>query len=184
MMRCPRTSSLLMGGLLIGLLAPAGAGAQTSKSSAVAKELSAVLDQGKVSAIAARMPGGDDRFAAALYFRGSQLLVIAARYDPAEILNNRLAKKEYREIYIDLNTASIPDSRRSIEDFGADGLLPRKSGALFDTYQQGGAKTVAFDGDWARQQLTEEAYQKAFAGADEDYEQILAALLAEAKKGS
>ena len=184
MTRCPRTSSLFVVGFLMGLLVPAGAGAQTSNSSALAKELSAALDQGKLGAIAAKMPGGDDRFAAALYFKGSQLLVIAARYNPAEILDNRMSKREYREVYIDLNTASIPDSRHSIEDFGADGLLPRKSGALFDTYEAAGAKLVAFDGDWGRQQLNEEAYQKAFAGADDEYVQVLKALLAEAKKGS
>jgi hypothetical protein len=184
MMRRPRTSFILTVGLLIALLAPSRAGAQASKSSALAKELAAALDGRKLGAIAAKIAGADDRFAAALYFSGSQLLVISARYTPPEILNERLAKKEYREIYMDLNQASLPASRISIEDFGADGLISRKGGGPADTVEQGGSKPMAFDGDWGKQQLTEDAYQKSLASADDQYAQILTALLAEAKKGS
>jgi hypothetical protein len=183
MMRRPRISFVLITGFLIALLAPLSAGAQTSKSSALAKDLAAALDKGKLTAIAAKMPGAADLFAAALYFPGSQLLVMSARYAPPEILTERLAKKEYREVYIDLNTASIPASRVSVEDFGIDGLVTRRGG-LADTFQPAGAKQVAFDGEWGKQQMTEDAYQKNFAAADEEYSQILTALLAEAKKGS
>ena len=130
------------------------------------------------------MPGADDHFAAALYFSGSQLLVVAARYTPAEILNDRLARKEYREVYIDLNTASIPASRVSIEDFAVDGLVSKRGGGPNDTVEQAGSKMVIFDGDWNKQQLSEDAYQKSLASAEEEYSRILTALLAEAKKGS
>ena len=41
-----------------------------------------------------------------------------------------------------------------------------------------------FDGDWKTQQLSEDDYMKAFSAADERYAQILAALLAQAKKTS
>ena len=40
---------------------------------------------------------------------------------------------------------------------------------------------MAFDGDWRKQQLSEQDYQKAFAAADAQYAQFLAALLAQLK---
>jgi hypothetical protein len=182
MMRRPRIRFLLTVGFLIALLMPAGAGAQAPKSSALAKDLASALDRGKLSAIAAKLPGADDGFAAALYFSGSQLLVVAARYTPAEILVERLGKKEYREVYIDLNTASIPASRVTIEDFGVDGLVSKKGSGPNDTFEQAGSKMVIFDGDWNKQQLSEDAYQKALVSAEEEYARILTALLAEANK--
>ncbi len=185
MMRRPHIPFILMVGFLIALLAPLSAGAQTSKSSALVKELASLLDKGKITAIAAKLPGANDQFAAALYFPGTQLLVVSARYTPPEILNERLAKKEYREVYIDLNTASNPASRVSFEDFGVDGLQTRRGGGLADTYTAAGStKQVSFDGEWGKQQLTEDAYLKAYTAADEEYTQVITALLAEAKKGS
>jgi len=38
------------------------------------------------------------------------------------ILNGKLEKKDYQEIYIDLNSASVAATRVFIEDLGADGL--------------------------------------------------------------
>jgi len=53
----------------------------------------------------------------------------------------------------------------------------------FDTYEAAG-KTQAFDGDWKKQKISEQDYQRAFAAADERYSQILTALLAQLKKTS
>jgi hypothetical protein len=180
MMRRPHLSSLLIIGFLIALLAPSTVGAQAPKSSALVKELVSVLDKGKLTAIAAKMPGANDHFAAALYFPGTQLLVMSARYTPPEILNERLAKKEYREVYMDLNQASVPASRVSFEDFGADGLVTRKGG-LADTCERAGSKLVAFDGEWGKQQMSEDAYQKSLAAAEQEYVEIITALLAQVK---
>jgi hypothetical protein len=41
---------------------------------------------------------------------------------------------------------------------------------------------MAFDGDWKKQKLSEEEYRKRFAAADQQYSQLLTALLAELKK--
>jgi hypothetical protein len=182
MMRRPHVAFLLMAGLLVTLLTPSMAGAQGGKSTALAKELASVLDSGKLSAIAARLPDGKDHYVAALYFAGSQMLVVTARYTPPEILDERLAKREYRDVYLDLNTASDPKSRESIEDFGVDGIVGKRGGGLGDTYQPATGKQVVFDGEWGKQQLSEDAYQKALASADEAYAQVLTALLAEAKR--
>jgi hypothetical protein len=56
-------------------LAPA-ASAQESKSAALAKQLAAALDAGKLDSIAAKDPDAPDVFVAALYFPGIQLLVV------------------------------------------------------------------------------------------------------------
>ena len=45
-------------------------------------------------------------------------------------------------------------------------------------------KRTAFDGDWKKQQLSEQEYMKTFSAADERYAQMLTALLAQLKKGS
>ena len=60
------------------LLAPTTLAAQDSKSAAVAGQLTQLLDQMKLDAVAAKQ--GTDQFVAALYFQGSQLLVVAAKY--------------------------------------------------------------------------------------------------------
>jgi hypothetical protein len=158
--------------------------AQESKSAALAKELSAALDTAKLGAIAAKDPDKPDVFYGALYFPGTQLLVVAAQYAAPAAMNERLAKKDYREAYLDLSSASVPGSKVFIEDLGANGLVakPRENEA-FDAYEAGGKRT-SFDGDWKKQQLSEDDYMKAFAAADQKYTQVLTALIAQAKKTS
>ena len=158
--------------------------AQESKSAALAKQLAAALDAGKLDAIAANDPSAPDVFCAALYFPNAQLLVVSAKFSAPQVLNDRLAKKEFRDTYIDLNSASIPASKVFIMDVGADGLkLKSGENQGFDSFEEGG-KTTAFDGDWKKQKLSEQDYTKAFANADERYTKILTALLAQLKKTS
>jgi hypothetical protein len=158
--------------------------AQDSKSAALAKELSAALDSGKLDAIAAKDPAKPDVFFGALYFPGTQLLVVAAQYAAPLAMNERIAKKDYREAYLDLSSASVAGSKVFIEDLGANGLVARpKENEPFDGYDAGG-KRISFDGDWKKQQLSEEDYMKAFSAADARYSEILTALIAQAKKAS
>jgi hypothetical protein len=169
---------------LVGLSLAAGATAQESKSAALAKQLSAALDAAKLESIAAKDPSAPDVFVAALYFPGGQLLVVSAKYSVPQLLMERLNKKEYRDTYIDLNSASVPDSKVFIEDAAGDGLRPRAGENLpFDTYEAGGKRTQ-FDGDWRKQKLSEQEYMKIFSSADERYAEMLTALLAQVKKTS
>ena len=48
------------------------------------------------------------------------------------LLTDKLGKKEYRDVYIDLNSASVPESKVFITDIGADGLKAENS--PYDTY--------------------------------------------------
>src|SRR5919202_416132 len=93
----------------LGLALSAAAQAQESKSAPLAKQLVAALDEAKLDSIAAKDPSTPDVFVGVLYFPGSPLLVVSAKYTAPQLLDARLAKKEYRDVYIDLNSASIPD---------------------------------------------------------------------------
>jgi hypothetical protein len=153
--------------------------AQESKSVALAKELVALLDQGKIDSVAA-LETKPDGYVAALYFPGVQLLVVSAKYKEPVLLNDKLGKKEYKDVYMDLSSASVTGTKQMVMDLGCDGL---KAAGGFDTYE-GTSKQVNFNGDWKGQKLSEEAYQKAFAEADDRYAKMLQVLIAQLKKAS
>jgi hypothetical protein len=172
---------LLLGGL-IALAAPAAVAiAQESSSASVVRELTALLDKDKVDAIAAKEAAEKDRYVAALYYPGSQLLVIEGRYPVPVLLDDKLAKKEHREIYLDLTGASLP-GRLFIIDLGANGLqAKREENQPYDSYEST-AKRVQFDGNWKTQRMTEGEYMKTFAEADVAYARMLTALVVQARK--
>ena len=160
------------------------AGAQTSKSSAAAKELSDTLDRLKLDSIAAPDPSDPGTYVAALYFPGAQLLVVSAKYSAPTLLDAKLTKKEYRDIYIDLSSASIPASKVFIMDQAADGLVSKPDDDRpADTWETA-SKSTTFDGDWKKAKLSEEDYAKTFNAADTRYAQILTLLADQAKKSS
>jgi hypothetical protein len=167
--------------LLFALLPAAGQG-QESKSAPLAKELTQLLDAKKLDAIAAKDPSAPDLFVAALYYPGSQLMVVSARYLVPPILVEKVAKKEFMEVYTDLSSAAIEGSKMLVMDILADGVKPKKDDGRFDTCDIG-AKNWVFDGDWKKQKFaSEEDYLKAFADADAAYAKALTALIAQAKK--
>ncbi len=171
---------------LAAVIAGAGAaailGAQEPRSAVLVKELTGLLQQRKMDSVAARHPAGKDLFVAALYFPG-QLLVISARTSAPAVVNEKLVRREFRDVYIDLNSASIPESRVMITDGGTDGLRPRREpNQPFDSQDMAG-KSVRFDGNWRDQKISEQDYMKMFTQADEAYVAALQALLAEIKKG-
>ncbi len=167
-----------------GVLAIGGtlANAQTSKSSAAAKELSETLDRLKLDSIAAADPSDPGTYVAALYFPGAQLLVVSAKYSAPVLLDAKLTKKDYRDIYIDLSSASIPASKVFILDQAADGLIYKpEDDQPADTWETAN-KSTTFDGDWRKAKVTEEDYTKIFNSADARYAQILTLLAEQAKK--
>jgi len=165
-------------------LSPAVGSAQDSKSAPLAKQLAAALEEGKLDSIAAKDPSAPDAFVAALYFPGLQLLVISGKYSVPQLLTERVGRKEYRDVYLDLNGASIADTKVFIEDPGADGLrAKREDNQAFDQCEMAGKRTM-FNGDWKMQKMSEQDYMKTYSAADDRYSQILTALLAQAKKSS
>jgi len=161
-----------------------GAAAQEPKSAAPAKELAQLLASKKLESIAARMPDSREEFVGALTFPG-QLMVIWAKSAAPEYVNEKLIRKEYKEVYIDLNSASILESRHFVTDLGPDGLKAKpdqKSGPA-DTHDIG-AKSMRFDGNWREDKMSEADYMKAYGEADAAYTKAIEALIEELKKGT
>jgi hypothetical protein len=170
--------------IVLMLSITATATAQDSKSAPLAKQLAAALDAAKMDSIAAADPTQPGTFVAVLYFANTQFLAVSAKYSVPQLLTDRLSKKEYRDVYIDLNSASLPESKIFIEDMAVDGLkAKREENQPYDTFELGGKRTV-FDSDWKRQKLTEQDYIKAFSTADDQYTHILTTLLSQLKKTS
>jgi len=163
------------------LLAPASTIAQESRSAQLASELVKLLDSMKLDSAAVKLD--KDEYAGALYFAGTQLLVVKARYIVPERMDVQLAQKNYRDVYIDLNSASVPASKVLIADLGANGLFARRRENQFDTADLGG-KSYSFDGDWGKAKISEQEYTKAFQTSDTEYIRILEALVAQLKKTS
>lgn len=151
--------------------------AQEGKSVAAARDLAAALDAGSLDSIAAQDPAAPDAYVAALYFKGGQILVVAARYSQPSLLATLIAKKDYRNVYMDLTSASIADSKIFVQDMLADGLRAKS-----DDSCEAGGKTITFNGDFKKQKITEDEYSKAYASAESRYAQLLVALTAQAKK--
>lgn len=158
--------------------------AQESKTAPLVKELVQLLDQRTLDSAAAKVPGVEDEFVAVLYFPDMQLLATMARYSAPSLLVEKIANGEYREVYIDLNSASIAGSKIFVEDLRSNGLLPRRSGSdePFDIYEKADGTRVLFDGDWRSRKLSEREYLDAFAEAERHYEKMLTVLIAELKK--
>jgi hypothetical protein len=169
------------------LIALAVAAEAQPKSAALAQELAKLLEEKQLTTIAAKgsvSADEADRYVAAMLFPGVQLLVVSARYSAPPYMTEKLMKKNYQDIYIDLNSASIPGSRVFITDLGINGLRPkREDNSPYDSYEAGGAE-VAFDGDWRKKKMSEEDYMKRFSTAEDAYVRALTHLLAELKKAS
>ena len=137
--------------------------AQESKSGPLAKQLIAALVAAKLDSIAAQ-----DRHrptcSSPRSISGSQLLVVSAKCSAPLYLTARLTNKEYRDTYIDLNSASVPASKVFIQDSLGDELKAKVGdNQPFDIYEDG-AKRTMFDGNWKSQKLSEREYEDLLGG--------------------
>jgi hypothetical protein len=161
---------------------PAVAGAQDVKSSDLAKQLTVLLEQKKIDAIAAPDAQTPGAYVAALYFPGTQLLVVSAKYSAPALMSELLARKEYRQVYAELTSASIPGSKMLVNDVYANGLAIKPSGSQPPDGVEG-AMQATFDGGWKKAKIAEADYMKSFTDADAAYTRVLQALIT-ALKGS
>ena len=155
------------------------ASAQEPSSASLAAELAGLLAEQELGAIAAKDTIDEDRYVAALAFPG-QLLVVSARYEAPAATQRKLADAEYREIYIDLNAASIAGTRVLVTDAGANGLHADAADNLVDVFTTD-SDTLRLDGNRSGGELSGEAYRSAFADADQQYARMLSALIARAR---
>lgn len=170
-------------GIALCALCVSPAAAQEPRSSAPAKELAQLLAARKLESIAARMPDSREEFVGALAFPG-QLMVVWAKTAAPAVVNEKLLRKEYREVYIDLNSASIVETRHFVADLGPDGIRvkPEQKQGPSDTHDVA-AKSMRFDGSWREDKMSEADYMKAHAEADAAYAKAVQALVDELKKG-
>jgi hypothetical protein len=163
------------------LAAPIAPPAQDAKSIELVKQLTQILDQKKLEAIASADSKNLGTYVAALYFAGTQLLVVSGKYAAPPLLNEKIAKKDYRDVYIDLNSASVAGSKVLVMDLNADGLIAKPAENQGTDSIDLGGKAITFDGDWKKAKMSEADYLKAFTEADEVYAHALQLLIAQLK---
>ena len=154
-----------------------------SKSAALASELTKLLTSQNLDSIATAE--AEMQYVGALYIPGSQLLVVRAKVPIKDRMSYLLYNKMYKDAYADLNSASDPATRVLVSDLGANGLqFKREKDQPFDMVNAAG-KSVAFDGKWGgKENPSKDEYARTYETTDEQYSQMLQALIAELKKSS
>jgi len=165
------------------LAVPAAAGGQDSKSAELAKQFAQLLDQKKMDSFAAADGQNAGVFVAALYYPGTELLVVSAKHFNPQVLTEKLAAKNYQEIYAELNAGAVAGSKLLVMDTFADGLVAKPVNASAPDSVDG-TTAMTFDGNWKKAKQTEEEYMKAFQTADTAYAHALEILIAKLKSGS
>ena len=177
--------TLLSSAFVALLLCPGLASAQApaSKSAPLATELVKLLDSMKLDAVAGSRSVNE--YVAAMYFPGSQLVVVNAKTTVPDRMKYLILEKSYKDLYVELNGAVDQASKTFISDLGANGLLfkSEKKNQPFDTVDAVG-KTIPFDGDWRKAKISEQEYTKIYVAHDEAYSQMLQALIDTLKKPS
>ena len=162
---------------LVVLSLPAAAAAQDLKSGDLAKQLTQLLDTRKLADVAVADTQNPGTYVAALYFPGTQLLVVTAKYTAPSMLNELLARKDYKAVYSELSSASVPSSKLLVMDAYANGLMLKPSGEQpADSVERAGT-TSTFDGAWKKAKIPEADYLKSFGEADAAYTRLLQLLI-------
>lgn len=160
--------------ILVLLVRGAGLHAEPFASAAAARELVLALEQLGLEAIAAADAPEPGTFVAALYIPGSQLLVVSARHPSVEGVAHRIAMRQYREVYLDLQGTPTPQNKFFVQDARADGILSAVPGSGdVDVVYEDGVRQTLFNGDFKAQRLTAAAYDAKLAAADAHYARLL-----------
>jgi len=165
--------------LTAALLVPVAAQAQ-AKSGELAKQLSQLLDEKKLESFAAADAQNAGVFVAAMYYPGTELLVVSAKHFNPPAFTEKLAQKNYQDAYADLNAGAVAGSKLLIMDTFADGLVASPKGGIAPDSIDGSI-AMTFDGNWKKAKQTEEEYMKAFQSADAAYAHALGVLIAKLK---
>jgi hypothetical protein len=158
---------------LAALALAAADGAATLQSRPLAQQLTTLMADRHLDAIAAKDPSEDGRFVAALYFPNSQLLVISARYPVPAQLQQSLDSKAYRDVYLALQQSGAADSKVFVQDLGADGLHAAADQPVDIVYEHVVNQAI-FDKDAAK---ADAAYRRKLTADDAQYSRMLQLLL-------
>lgn len=157
------------------------AAAQDLKSADVARQLTQLLETKKLDTFAVADSTNPGTYIAAMHIPGAQLLVVSAKYAAPAMLTELLARRDFRGVYIELSSASIPSSKLLVMDAYANGLMPKPSGEQpADSIERAGTVST-FDGGWKKAKVTEADYMKTYGDADAAYMQLLQLLVSQLK---
>ena len=109
------TRLLASASLLTMAVAGVSAAPQSTDSATAAATLTGLLTARNLDAIAAADPAAADRFIAALYIPGDQLLVVAGSHSTPAFLRRRLEQTQYRDLYVDLQATPTPNGKLFVE---------------------------------------------------------------------
>jgi hypothetical protein len=161
------------------LTAGSSSGAQAFASADAVHGLVSLLDRVGLDAIATVDPQQPGTFVAALYIPGGQLLVVHARHPSVDGIRQRLAARQYRDVYLDLQGTPTREGKFFVQDARADGILSALPGSGdVDVLYEGGRRQIFFNGDINAQHLTSAEYDAKLAAADARYARLLTLLTA------
>ena len=166
----------LAGVAVVCFVGAASAQQPSSTSASATAELVKLLDERKLDAAAGRL--GPDEFVGAMYFPGSQLVVLSSKSAVPNRMTYHLLQKSYKDLYVELNGEGDRQTRVFVSDLGANGLRFRNAkGEAADTVEAGAAASMRFDGEWRKAQISEAEYTKNFQAQDEQYRRMVDAML-------
>ena len=165
---------------LVAAVFAAPAAAQETRSTELARQLGALMVEQKLTAAAARDPEAPNRYVAAMLFPDVQLLVVAAESTAPAWIEDQLAQKNYSEIYMSLQQASVAATKVFFQDLKADGLHSKAGDGVDVLYEQVVNQTM-FDGDPGKHKQSEAEYAKKLSAADERYSRLLTLLIGQLK---
>ena len=160
---------------VVATLATPVTAAEEARSAPVVAQLSKLMAERQLDALAAKDPRNPGGFVAALFFPGVQLLLVSAQYPVASELDAQLAQRNYRDVYAALQQPTTAASRVFFLDLGCDGL--KDGGDNVDVMYEKGATQTLFDGNWKKQGLSQSAYVEKLQQSDARYTELLGVLL-------
>lgn len=151
--------------------------AQDGASVTATHNLIRALNEAGLESIASIDPTEPGTFVAALHIKGGQLLVVRARHPSVDALSARLATRQFRDVYLDLQATPTPLGKVFVMDSGADGL-PSDSEPLskVDVVYEDGTRQFMFNGARA-QKLRADDYRQQLQDADAKYTRLLNVLI-------
>ena len=177
------SSSTLLLTILVILGVPGQGAAQHFLSPEAAPGLVRALDVAGLESIAAADPAEPGTFVAALHVPGGLMLVVSARHPSVEGLTQRIAARQYRDVYLDLQGTPTPQHKFFVQDSGANGISnARSEGGGVDVLYEDGVTQTLFNGEPKAQKLTPAQYAARLAAADARYARLLTLLTAAARE--
>lgn len=152
----------------------------TSTSAGATAELVKLLTERKLDSAAGRL--GKDEFVGAMYFPGSQIVVLSAKTSVPDRMTYLLLQKSYKDLYVELNGAVDRQSRVFVSDLGANGLkFRREKNEAPDTVEAAGG-VMTLDGEWRKAKISEAEYTKQYQAHDQRYRLMVEAMITALKE--